>query len=187
MSRRAAQCLVDYPLGNSAGAGARHAVGYRSASCSRSAIFVSTRWSRGWWLLRIAGPRRWLAGGCRCMLRRAGALAQCCVVRGPLGWVLQSVVRLVHQVQDCRRSAHVRVCLTKQTPVCRPELCRGRRWCDPENLVVGTDGSQLALPGRYGESEPAGQRAGSQRLGCDGVQGNNIATADNVRGVHDGP
>lgn len=157
MPRRVPQCLVDHPLGNSAGAGARHAVGHKPTSCRRTPIFVSTGWSRGWWLLRIAGPRRWLARGCRAMLG-TGALAQSCVVRRPPGWVLQSVVRLVDQVQDCRRAAQVRVCLTKQTPVCRPELCRGGRWCDPENLVVGTDGSQRALPGRSGECELAGQR-----------------------------
>jgi len=101
---------------------------------------------------------------------RGRSQAQSCVVLGPFDGVLESVVRLVHQVQDCRRTAHVRVRLTKESPVCRPELCLGCRWCDPENLVVRADGSQLALPGRYGESEPAGhQRAGSQHLGRDGV------------------
>lgn len=188
MPRRVPQCLVDHPLGNSAGAGARHAVGHRPTSCRRTPTFVSTGWSRGWWLLRIAGPRRWLARGCRARLGRAGALAQSCVVRGPPGWVLQSVVRLVHQVQDRRRAAQVRVCLTKQTPVCRPELRRGRGWCDPKNLVVGTDGSQLALPGRSGESERACRaREITAPRAAMAFEGNDIPTAGNVGGVHDGP
>ena len=34
--------------------------------------------------------------------------------------------------------------LTKESPVCRPELRLGSSWCDPENLVVRADGSQLA-------------------------------------------
>ena len=71
-------------------------------------------------------------------------MAQSRVVLGPFDGVFKSVVRLVHQVEDCRRTAHVRVRLTKESPVCRPELRLGSSWCDPENLVVRADGSQLA-------------------------------------------
>lgn len=75
---------------------------------------------------------------------RAGSPPQSCVVLGPLDGVLESVVRLVHKVQEGRRTAHVWVRLTKESPVCRPEFRLGNSLFDPENLVVRANGSQLA-------------------------------------------
>ena len=103
------------------------------------------------------------------MLSLAGALAQSCVVLGPFDGVFESVVRLVHKVQDCRRTAHVRVRLTKESSVCRPELRLGSSLCDSENLVVRADGSQLA-PSLVDidNVNPSRELTGSLRLGARG-------------------
>ena len=100
---------------------------------------------------------------------RVRSPAQSCVVLRPLGGVFESVVRLVHKVQDCRRTTHVRVRLTKKSPVCGSQFRCGRSGRDPENLVVRADGPQLA-PSLVDidNVNPSGELTGSLRLGARG-------------------
>jgi hypothetical protein len=156
--RRTTLRLVNNPPRHSTGAGTRHIIEWPSRSRAVPPALTGsgavTSWSCEWcstWLVRIAWTWRWprrsswrwpsVSSARRRCLR---SLTQSGVVPRPLRGVLQSVVGLVHEVQQGRRSTHVRVGLTKKSPVGGLQfLCRsGRR--HPKDLVVRADASQLA-------------------------------------------
>jgi len=99
VSRRTAQCLVDDPLGNPARAGTRHAEANRWPAIRPTGTSVMAKWRSGSWRGALARTWRWRRSmASRARPGRVRSPAQSCVVLGPFGGVLESVVRLVHKV-----------------------------------------------------------------------------------------
>jgi hypothetical protein len=169
--RSTGQRLVDNPLRHSAGAGTRHTGMSRGSAGRLTWVSMLARlWGSGWSLVRVTCTRRRSRARCR-SFGRTRALPHECVVPRPFGGVLESVVSLVHKVQDCRRTPHVRVRLTKKSAVCGSELRCGHSWRDPENFVVRTGRSQLG-PSHVDidNVNPPREVTGSLRLGRRAIQ-----------------